>query len=115
MARFIIIRNFIIVGHDVIAQAQSGTGKTATFTISLLQQLDISLRSCQALVLAPTRELAQQVGSSDITNYILWMGAGVAQWGTDALSHCLKKKYCNVCKCFFFHFAHPTSQKLIVK
>jgi len=48
-------------GHDVIAQAQSGTGKTATFSISILQQIDTSLRECQALILAPTRELAQQV------------------------------------------------------
>ncbi|KAL3847634.1 hypothetical protein ACJMK2_018632 [Sinanodonta woodiana] len=50
-----------IKGHDVIAQAQSGTGKTATFSIAILQQLDINLRSCQALVLAPTRELAMQI------------------------------------------------------
>merc|ERR1712240_454490 len=47
-------------GHDVIAQAQSGTGKTATFSISILQQIDAKKESCQALVLAPTRELAQQ-------------------------------------------------------
>ena len=45
----------------MIAQAQSGTGKTATFAISLLQQIDIELNECQALVLAPTRELAQQI------------------------------------------------------
>lgn len=38
-----------------------GTGKTATFTISILQKLDVSNRECQALVLAPTRELAQQI------------------------------------------------------
>lgn len=56
-------------GLDVIAQAQSGTGKTATFAISILQKIDISLRECQALVLAPTRELAQQV--SDIHVVIL--------------------------------------------
>lgn len=48
-------------GHDVIAQAQSGTGKTATFSISILQQIDTSARECQALILAPTRELAQQI------------------------------------------------------
>ncbi|XP_071949617.1 eukaryotic initiation factor 4A-I-like [Antedon mediterranea] len=48
-------------GFDVIAQAQSGTGKTATFAISILQQIDITLMQCQALVLAPTRELAQQI------------------------------------------------------
>lgn len=49
------------LSRDVIAQAQSGTGKTATFSISILQQIDINVRECQALVLAPTRELATQV------------------------------------------------------
>ncbi|KAJ7392876.1 Eukaryotic initiation factor 4A-II [Desmophyllum pertusum] len=48
-------------GYDVIAQAQSGTGKTATFSIAILEQIDVSLKECQALVLAPTRELAQQI------------------------------------------------------
>ncbi|CAH3028214.1 unnamed protein product, partial [Porites evermanni] len=48
-------------GLDVIAQAQSGTGKTATFSIAILQQLDVTSRRCQALILAPTRELAQQI------------------------------------------------------
>lgn len=48
-------------GHDVIAQAQSGTGKTATFSISVLQKIDTNLKQCQALILAPTRELAQQI------------------------------------------------------
>uniref|UniRef100_A0A4W3HN53 RNA helicase n=2 Tax=Callorhinchus milii TaxID=7868 RepID=A0A4W3HN53_CALMI len=50
-----------IKGYDVIAQAQSGTGKTATFAISILQQLELDMRESQALVLAPTRELAQQI------------------------------------------------------
>jgi len=50
-----------VKGHDVIAQAQSGTGKTATFAVAILQKLDVTLKECQALVLAPTRELAQQV------------------------------------------------------
>lgn len=50
-----------IEGHDVIAQAQSGTGKTATFSISVLQKIDVTKRECQAMVLAPTRELANQV------------------------------------------------------
>jgi len=51
----------ILDGRDVIAQAQSGTGKTATFAIGVLQSLDTSIRECQSLVLAPTRELAQQI------------------------------------------------------
>lgn len=50
-----------VKGLDVIAQAQSGTGKTATFSISILQQIDTSVKECQALILAPTRELAQQI------------------------------------------------------
>jgi len=52
-----------LMGKDVIAQAQSGTGKTATFAIGILQKLDASLRDCQALILAPTRELALQIKS----------------------------------------------------
>uniref|UniRef100_H2Y733 ATP-dependent RNA helicase n=1 Tax=Ciona savignyi TaxID=51511 RepID=H2Y733_CIOSA len=50
-----------IEGKDVIAQAQSGTGKTATFAISILQKIDTSVKKTQALVIAPTRELAQQI------------------------------------------------------
>lgn len=45
----------------MIAQAQSGTGKTATFSISILQSLDTTLRETQVLVLSPTRELATQI------------------------------------------------------
>ncbi|KAK5918997.1 hypothetical protein CgunFtcFv8_022930 [Champsocephalus gunnari] len=49
-----------IKGYDVIAQ--SGTGKTATFAISILQQLDIKLKETQALVPAPTK----RAGSADM-------------------------------------------------
>lgn len=48
-------------GRDVIAQAQSGTGKTGTYAISALQLVDTSIRETQVLVLGPTRELAQQM------------------------------------------------------
>ncbi|KAF9647618.1 P-loop containing nucleoside triphosphate hydrolase protein [Thelephora ganbajun] len=51
----------IIKGHDVIAQTQSGTGKTAAFSISILQKLNCLSRCTQALILAPTRERAQQI------------------------------------------------------
>jgi translation initiation factor 4A len=51
----------ILAGNDTIAQAQSGTGKTATFSISVLQQIDLNISKTQALILAPTRELAQQI------------------------------------------------------
>jgi translation initiation factor 4A len=50
----------IVKGFDTIAQAQSGTGKTATFTIGVLERIDLGLKQCQALILAPTRELANQ-------------------------------------------------------
>ena len=51
----------IVKGRDVIAQAQSGTGKTATFSISILQSLDTTVRETQVLCLSPTRELAVQI------------------------------------------------------
>lgn len=51
----------ICKGRDTIAQAQSGTGKTATFSISILQVIDTAVRETQALVLSPTRELATQI------------------------------------------------------
>jgi translation initiation factor 4A len=51
----------ILEGRDTIGQAQSGTGKTATFVIGALQRIDYSNHQCQALILAPTRELAQQI------------------------------------------------------
>ncbi|KAF5392520.1 hypothetical protein D9757_002190 [Collybiopsis confluens] len=50
----------IIKEHDVIAQAQSGTGKTATFTVSILQRIDPNVKATQAIILSPTRELALQ-------------------------------------------------------
>merc|ERR1711991_206008 len=51
----------MMLGRDVIAQAQSGTGKTATFAVGTLQKIDLNRKFCQALILAPTRELAQQI------------------------------------------------------
>jgi ATP-dependent RNA helicase len=50
----------IIQGRDIIAQSQSGTGKTAVFSIGILQVLDTSSNETQALTLSPTRELAEQ-------------------------------------------------------
>ena len=50
-------------GNDLLAQAQSGTGKTGTFCIGALQRVDPSIKAPQVLVLAPTRELSQQIHS----------------------------------------------------
>jgi translation initiation factor 4A len=51
----------ILTGRDVIAQAQSGTGKTGAFTVSTLQCVDETLNEIQGLILSPTRELAIQI------------------------------------------------------
>lgn len=51
----------ILEGHDVIGQAQTGTGKTASFGIPMLEKINSKSRKTQALVLCPTRELAIQV------------------------------------------------------
>ena len=50
----------IILGKDVVAQAQSGTGKTATFTIGALANVDVTNNNTQVLVLSPTKELTIQ-------------------------------------------------------
>ena len=51
----------LLEGRDLLGQAQTGTGKTAAFALPMLSRLDLSRREAQVLVLAPTRELAQQV------------------------------------------------------
>lgn len=53
----------IISGRDIIAQSQSGTGKTATFLIGILHKIDPSVKKLQSIILAPTRELAKQISS----------------------------------------------------
>ncbi|MBB3230890.1 DEAD/DEAH box helicase [Halomonas stenophila] len=54
----------LLEGRDMLGQAQTGTGKTAAFALPLLSRLDLGRRVPQVLVLAPTRELAQQVAVS---------------------------------------------------
>jgi len=51
----------IIQGRDIVAQAQSGTGKTGSFTIGALQRIDLESRTTQVLVIAPTFELVKQI------------------------------------------------------
>ncbi|MEE9395431.1 MAG: ATP-dependent RNA helicase DbpA [Methylococcales bacterium] len=53
---------YVLQGKDLIARAKTGSGKTATFGIGLLQQINPRFFGAQALVLCPTRELADQVG-----------------------------------------------------
>ena len=69
--------------NDVIALAQTGTGKTAAFGIPLLEQLDTSSRDTQALVLSPTRELCLQI-TDDIRDFAKYMD-GVMSHGLQTL------------------------------
>ncbi len=57
----------VMAGRDIIGQAQTGTGKTAAFAMPILEKLDLTSKEVQALVLCPTRELAQQITDS-VTN-----------------------------------------------
>jgi len=54
----------LLLGRDLVGQAQTGTGKTAAFALPMLAALDPELRKPQVLVLAPTRELAMQVAEA---------------------------------------------------
>jgi translation initiation factor 4A len=53
----------IVKGRDILGQAQSGTGKTGTFGIGILSRVDPELKQTQALILAPTHELAEQIAT----------------------------------------------------
>ncbi len=67
-----VIPHLLTADNDVIALAQTGTGKTAAFGLPVLQRIDTSLNAPQALILAPTRELCLQIGSdlADYSKYI---------------------------------------------
>ncbi|WP_018872938.1 DEAD/DEAH box helicase [Thioalkalivibrio sp. ALJ16] len=54
----------LLEGHDVLGEAQTGTGKTGAFGLPLIERIDADQRHPQALVLAPTRELANQVAGA---------------------------------------------------
>jgi ATP-dependent RNA helicase DeaD len=51
----------LLEGTDIVGQAQTGTGKTAAFSLPILERIDININAVQALILTPTRELALQV------------------------------------------------------
>lgn len=59
-------------GDDLKAFAQTGTGKTAAFSLPILEQIDIEKKSVQAIILSPTRELAIQIGKNieEFSNYM---------------------------------------------
>ena len=53
----------ILEGKDIVGQSNTGTGKTAAYTIPILEKIDIETKMPQALILLPTRELAVQVSN----------------------------------------------------
>lgn len=79
-------------GRDIIAQSQTGTGKTFAFAIPIIEQLDLSLKKPQAIVLCPTRELAVQVTSeiSKLTNNMKEVRA-VAVYGGEPIDRQISK------------------------
>jgi ATP-dependent RNA helicase DeaD len=54
----------LLAGNDIVGQSQTGTGKTAAYSLPMLEKIDVENKSVQALILAPTRELAQQVAQA---------------------------------------------------
>lgn len=62
----------LLEGRDVIGQAQTGTGKTAAFSIPMIQKIDVSCKKPQGIILCPTRELAMQAAEEirKITKYM---------------------------------------------
>ena len=56
-----VIPILLTASHDLVALAQTGTGKTATFGLPLLQRINLKSQHTQALILSPTRELALQI------------------------------------------------------
>ena len=81
-------------GNDVIALAQTGTGKTAAFGIPLLQRTDASDRTTQALILSPTRELCLQIADDlkSFAKYIKGINIVAVYGGTSIINqiHALK-------------------------
>ena len=70
-------------GNDVIALAQTGTGKTAAYGLPLLQKVDPSTREAQAIILSPTRELCLQIAADlkDYSRYIDGLSVGAVYGG----------------------------------
>ena len=67
-----VIPHLLTADNDVVALAQTGTGKTDAFGVPVIQRIDVSKKKPQALILAPTRELCLQIGSdlADFSKYI---------------------------------------------
>jgi len=82
----------VLEGKDIIAQAQTGTGKTLAFVLPILERIDVSKSDIQALILTPTRELAQQI-SKEVKKMIENLDDlnVLAVYGGQDVEHQLKK------------------------
>jgi len=71
-------------GRDILARAKNGTGKTGAYSIPILERIDTSLESIQALVIVPTRELALQVSQicTDLSKHLTGLKVMVTTGGT---------------------------------
>ncbi len=75
---------YLLAGQDVMVQSHTGSGKTAAFVLPIMERIDASKKTCQALVLVPTRELAAQVAheaerlgaESGINTVVVYGGVG---------------------------------------
>lgn len=86
----------LLKGTDVIAQAQTGTGKTLAFVLPILETIDVESPDVQALILTPTRELAIQI-SNELKNLVPVTGAKVlAAYGGQDVEKQLRKLQGNI-------------------
>lgn len=90
-----VIPHLLEKDNDVIALAQTGTGKTAAFGLPLLQRVDVDNAATQALIIAPTRELCLQIASdlADFSKYIKGLKVLPVYGGSSIMSqiHALRK------------------------
>jgi superfamily II DNA/RNA helicase len=86
----------MIAGRDLIAQAQSGTGKTGAFTTGCLHLIDTSQPTIQAVIMAPTRELANQIYDvcKTLGTYLQEFKIQLCVGG-DPVDKCIKDLHCN--------------------
>jgi superfamily II DNA/RNA helicase len=104
----------INTGRDCILQSQSGTGKTATYLLGVLNRLDMEEKGCQGLIITPTRELASQVFevATDLSKYTEYKFAKCTG-GTDVMQNKNDIKVCNVVIGTIGRIYHMISEKKI--
>lgn len=81
----------LLAGRDVIAQAQTGTGKTLAFMLPIMEHINTEISSVQALIITPTRELAIQI-TAEARKYAFYKGANIlAAYGGQDVEQQIRK------------------------